>query len=162
MHLPGSWRSGAERGQELAISMARRYASLTRIHAISVADLVFLLIVFFVLTFQVTPDRVDVDLPKTVCRTVVPPDAALISIAPPAEGEVIRVSNGTETSMLVHSEEEMLSIINLVVAADPDRYFVIKADREVRYARVDTVIDALKRSHVKVIFLLSDQRTVYD
>ena len=38
--------------------------------------------------------------------------------------------------------------------------FIIKADQDVKYDRIDAVLDALKQAKVKVIFLLSNQETV--
>jgi biopolymer transport protein ExbD len=144
----------------MVITSARRHLPAARIFTASMADIVFLLIVFFVLTYQVTPDRVKVDLPETMSRVTIPENAALISIAPPSQGEVIRVSTGKENSLLVYSDEEIVTFATLVVASNPEHHFVIKADREVSYKRVDTVLDALKRARAKVIFLLSDQRTI--
>ena len=47
-----------------------------------------------------------------------------------------------------------------VVAQDPTKEFVIKADENVPYRDVDAVVDALKRARVKLIYLLSNQKTV--
>ena len=49
----------------------------------SMADIVFLLIVFFVLTYNTEVDRTQVDLPETWVRTEIPKKAAVISISPP-------------------------------------------------------------------------------
>ena len=38
--------------------------------------------------------------------------------------------------------------------------FIVKADEQVPYEHVDAVLDALKQSKVKFIYLLSDQKTV--
>jgi len=46
------------------------------------------------------------------------------------------------------------------VARDPEKDFIIKADQEVPYERFDAVLDALKQSKVKNIYLLSDQKVV--
>lgn len=126
----------------------------------SMADIVFLLIVFFVLTYNTEVDRTQVDLPETWVRTDIPKKAAVISIAPPAQGEVIRVSTGEEMSLPVSTDEEIVTFASNVVAQDPTKEFIIKADRGVRYERVDAVLDALKQAKVKVIFLLSNQETV--
>jgi len=126
----------------------------------SMADIVFLLIVFFVLTYNTEVDRTQVTLPETWVRTDVPKKAALISIAPPAQGEVIRVSTGEEMSLPVSTNEEIVTFASNVVAQDPEKEFVIKADQGVRYEKIDAVLDALKQAKVKVIFLLSSQKTV--
>jgi len=48
------------------------------------------------------------------------------------------------------------------VARDPNKEFIIKADEQVPYLHVDAVLDALKQSKVKNIYLLSEQKTVKD
>ena len=50
------------------------------------------------------------------------------------------------------------SILRLeVVAADPEQAFVVRADRGVRYKRIDTVIDALRQANAREVYLLSEQ-----
>ncbi len=123
----------------------------------SMADIVFLLIVFFVLTYNVEVDRTQVKLPKTWIRTDVPKEAAYISID---KQGIIRVSTGKEMSLPVGSDEEVVTFASNVVAEDPSKEFVIKADEGVRYEYVDKVLDALKQAKAKVIYLLSQQETV--
>lgn len=123
----------------------------------SMADIVFLLIVFFVLTYKVEVDKTRVELPDTWVRIEVPRDAAYISVD---EAGTIRVSSGEEMSLPVGSAEEVVSFASTVVAANPNKEFVIKADAETQYESVDQVLDALKRAKAKVIYLLSEQETV--
>ena len=115
---------------------------------------------FFVLTYNTEVDRTQVTLPETWVRTDVPKKAALVSIAPPSQGEVIRVSTGEEMSLPVSTNEEIVTFASNVVAQDPEKEFIIKADEGVRYEKIDAVLDALKQAKVKVIFLLSSQKTV--
>lgn len=131
-----------------------------RIFTASMADIVFLLIVFFLLTLRGTADRTQMELPTTFVRMEVPDRAALISIAPPEDDELIRVAARNAVPLRVESDAQLESFVALVLAADPDREFVIRADREVSWERVDAVLDILKRSRAKVIFLMSDQATV--
>lgn len=126
----------------------------------SMADIVFLLIVFFVLTYNTEVDRTQVDLPETWVRTEIPKKAAVISISSPSQGEVVRVSTGEEMSLPVSTNEEVVTFASTVVAQDPSKEFIIKADEDVHYEKVDAVLDALKQSKVKIIYLLSDQQTV--
>jgi biopolymer transport protein ExbD len=123
------------------------------------ADIVFLLIVFFVLTYKVEVDRTRVDLPETWVRSEVPKKAAVVSISPYPE-QLIRVSSGENMAIPVNSDEEIVSFAATVVAQNPNKEFIVKADEGVRYEKVDVVLDALKQSKVKIIYLLSDQKTI--
>ena len=144
----------------MALVRDRMRKSAAGIFTASMADIVFLLIVFFVLTYKVEVDRTKMQLPDTWIRVKIPEKAAVVSIAPPEQGSIIRVSTGEEMSLPVSTDEEVVTFASTLVAQDPNKEFIIKADEDVPYERVDAVLDALKQSKVKYIFLLSEQKTV--
>jgi biopolymer transport protein ExbD len=146
----------------MALIRGRERNTGAQIFTASMADIVFLLIVFFVLTYKVEVDRTKMDLPDTWVRMKVPEKAAVISISPPSASPplTIRVSTGEEMSLPVSTDEEIVTFASTEVAQDPDKEFIVKADEAVPYERVDAVLDALKQSKVKFIYLLSDQRVV--
>jgi biopolymer transport protein ExbD len=123
----------------------------------SMADIVFLLIIFFIITYHIEVDKVAVRLPETTVREDIPREAAYVSID---LNDMIRVSAGKETSVPVSSAEEVQSFAANVVTREPTQSFVIKADAGTRYRMVDSVIDALKQAKVETIYLLSEQKTV--
>jgi biopolymer transport protein ExbD len=123
----------------------------------SMADIAFLLIIFFMVTITFEVDKTQVVLPKTAIRYEIPKKAAYISVT---DGGLIKVSSGEELSAPVPGVEDVLSFAAGVVATDPHKPFVIKADSNVPYDMVDKVIDALKQAKVEVIYLLSEQKTI--
>jgi len=125
----------------------------------SMADIAFLLIIFFMVTISFEVDKTQVALPTTQIRFEIPKEAAYISVT---ETGQIRVSSGEEISVPVLGPEDVLSFAAGVVASHPGRPFVLKADKSVPYRYVDRVIDALKQSKAEVIYLLSQQETVAD
>lgn len=122
----------------------------------SMADIAFLLIIFFMVTFTIEVDRTQVTLPKTVMRFEVPKKAAYVSIT---EGGQLKVSDGEQMSAPVQSADEVLSFALEVLGQDPTKEFVLKADDSVPYRYIDETIDALKQARAKVIYLLSAQET---
>ena len=146
----------------MALIRGRDKKSGAQIFTASMADIVFLLIVFFVLTYKVEVDRTQMDLPETWIRIKIPEKAAVISISPPDANPplTIRVSTGEEMSLPVSTDEEIVTFASTEVAQNPNKEFIVKADESVPYERVDAVLDALKQSKVKYIFLLSEQKTV--
>ena len=80
----------------MALIRGRERKDAAAIFTASMADIVFLLIVFFVLTYKVEVDRTKMDLPDTWIRIKVPEKAAVISIAPPDdhEGDTLRGTPG--------------------------------------------------------------------
>ena len=125
----------------------------------SMADIAFLLIIFFMLTITFEVDKTQVELPKTNIRLEIPKKSAYVAIDPYGQ---IKVSDGEELSNSVPTAEDVNAFAVSVVAMDPGKAFVLKADSGVPYGDVDQVMDALKRAKVKVIYLLSDQVTVND
>ncbi len=123
----------------------------------SMADIAFLLIIFFMVTINFEVDKTTVLLPKTALRLEIPKKSAYISIT---EAGQIRVSSGEEISVPVPGPEDVLSFATGVVASDPSKAFVLKADSTVPYSYVDKVIDALKQAKAEVIYLLSEQETI--
>jgi len=121
------------------------------------ADIAFLLIIFFMVTINFEVDKTQVYLPKTDIRLEIPKKAAYISIT---EAGQIRVSSGEEISVPIPGPEDVLSFAAETVSRDPHKPFVLKADRNVPYRYVDRVIDALKQARAEVIYLLSEQETV--
>ena len=149
----------------MALIRGRERKGAGQIFTASMADIVFLLLVFFILTYKVEVDRTKMDLPETWMRIKVPEKAAVISIAPPDDLTApltVRVSTGEEMSLPVSTDEEVVTFASTEVARDPNKEFIIKADEQVPYERVDAVLDALKQSKVKYIYLLSEQKTVKD
>jgi len=149
----------------MALIRGRDRKATAQIFTASMADIVFLLLVFFILTYKVEVDRTKMDLPDTWIRSKVPEKAAVISIAPPDDITApltVRVSTGEEMSLPVSTTEEVVTFASTEVARDPNKEFIIKADEQVPYEHVDAVLDALKQSKVKNIFLLSEQKTVKD
>ena len=149
----------------MALIRGRERKAAGQIFTASMADIVFLLSVFFILSYKVEVDRTKMDLPDTWIRSKVPEKAAVISIAPPDDITApltVRVSTGEEMSLPVSTTEEVVTFASTEVARDPNKEFIIKADEQVPYEHVDAVLDALKQSKVKNIYLLSEQKTVRD
>lgn len=129
----------------------------TGIPTASMADIAFLLIVFFMVTISFEVDKTQVALPETEIRLEIPKKAAYVSVT--ANGQ-IRVSSGEEISVPVPGPDEVLSFAAGVVQSDPAKPFVLKADQDVPYQYVDGVMDSLKQAKAQVIYLLSLQETV--
>ena len=138
--------------------LKRRHEAGAVIPTASMADIAFLLIVFFMVTITFEKDKTQVALPKTELRFEVPKEAAYISVTD--QGQV-RVTNGEYMSTPVPMDDVVSFAANLTVEF-PGRPVVLKADDKVPYRNIDKVIDSLKQAKVEKIFLLSEQRTIQD
>lgn len=139
------------------MNLAARQTPQSTIPTASMADIAFLLIIFFMVTISFEVDKTQVLLPKTSIRLEIPKKAAYVSVT---EQGLIKVSDGEEISVPVSGVEDVLSFANEVIASDPSKPFVLKADSKTPYATVDRVIDGLKQAKVEIIYLLSEQETI--
>ncbi|MEM7048732.1 MAG: biopolymer transporter ExbD [Acidobacteriota bacterium] len=123
----------------------------------SMADIAFLLIIFFMVTITFEVDKTQVTLPASALRYEIPKKAAYISVS---EEGTIRVSSGEEISTVIPGPEDVLSFAASTVASNPQKVFVVKADKDTRYQIIDRVIDSLKQAKVETMYLLSQAETI--
>ena len=124
----------------------------------SMADIAFLLIVFFMVTITFEKDKTQVALPKTELRWEVPKEAAYISVTDQGQ---IRVTNGEAMSVPV-SPDDVVSFAANLVSEFPGRPVILKADANVPYRYVDGLLDSLKQAKVELIYLLSNAEKIDD
>lgn len=118
----------------------------------SMADIAFLLIIFFMLTTSFSPERTSVQLPRSVTQAEVEKGAAIIAVT--QDGE-IRFTSGEEESVALSGPEELGLLVREIVKLVPAKEFVIKADRRAQYKWIDQVLDALRQNGAKRIGLLT-------
>ncbi len=127
----------------------------------SMADIAFLLIIFFMLTTTFSPERTQVRLPDSVIRTDVSERAAIVAIT---EDGLISFTSGEEPGRLLSGTEELALLTREIIELIPDKEFVLKADREARYEYIDGVLDALRTNGAKRIGMLTTPQgaTIFD
>jgi biopolymer transport protein ExbD len=118
----------------------------------SMADIAFLLIIFFMLTTSFSPERTSVKLPESVMRTEVSKDAAIVAIA---GNGTIMFTSGKEDAVALSGPDDLGKRIKELITQVPDKEFVIKADRDARYEWIDQVLDALRKNGARRIGLLT-------
>jgi biopolymer transport protein ExbD len=118
----------------------------------AMADIAFLLIIFFMLTTSFSPERTNVKLPESLIRVEVTETASIIAVT--ADGRIMFTS-GEEASAQLTNVEELGLIVRQIVDLVPAKEFVIKADRDARYRFVDEVLEALRTNGAKRIGLLT-------
>ncbi len=90
----------------------------------SMADIAFLLIVFFMVTTTISVDRTTVQLPTSMERVETPKDSALIAIE---ENGVVHFSDGEEGSRVVNPSD-ILPAAAFIMSKNSLKFFLIKAD----------------------------------
>ena len=118
----------------------------------TMADIAFLLIIFFMVTTAFTLDRTAMELPQTEQLEQTAKGSAVISIT---ADETFRFSEGTEDVRLVDGIGGLASAIRGVTATNRLHPFVVKADRRVKYRVIDQVLEQLRSAGAENVTLLS-------
>jgi biopolymer transport protein ExbD len=118
----------------------------------SMADIAFLLIIFFMVTTAFSLDRTAMELPQTKEQQQTAKGAAIISITRSGE---IRFSAGEEDTRKLAGLEALAAEIRAVTASNRMHPFLIKADRNVPYRVIDQVLMELRGARAQDVALLS-------
>jgi biopolymer transport protein ExbD len=118
----------------------------------SMADIAFLLIIFFIVTTAYSLDKTPMELPQTKEQEQTPKGAAVIAIA---RDESIRFSAGEEDTQPVDGVPALVQAIRQLAAANQLHPFSIKADRQAPYRVIDQVLEELRLAGARNVTLLS-------
>ena len=118
----------------------------------SMADIAFLLIIFFMVTTAYSLDRTPMELPSTEEQEQSAKGAAIVAIT---ADDRIRFSAGEEDTAPVDGIEALTARIREVTAANRMHPFSIKADRTVKYRTIDAVLERLRDAGAENVTLLS-------
>jgi biopolymer transport protein ExbD len=119
----------------------------------TMADIAFLLIIFFMVTTAYSLDRAPLDLPVTKEQEQTAKGSAVVSVT---EDGRIRFSAGERDTEPVADIEALGAAIRRVTTGNRLHPFVIKADRRVAYRTIDGVLDRLRRAGAEDVTLLSE------
>jgi biopolymer transport protein ExbD len=118
----------------------------------TMADIAFLLIIFFMVTTAYTLDRTHMELPQTVEQQQTAKGAAIIAIT--ADG-ALRFSAGEQDTAAVDGIEALGMHVRDVAIRNKLHPFVIKADRRTKYRVIDAVLEQLRIAGAENVALLS-------
>jgi biopolymer transport protein ExbD len=143
--------------------LSRQAKAKALIPTASMADIAFLLIIFFMVTTTHELDRTSVNLPVAKIREEAEKGSAIVVLAKETKGGVTNLvykfSDGEAMSHVVSGPED----INLEAARayykDSTKQFILKADGTIRFEKIDELLDAMRTGGVERVLLLTNQRT---
>lgn len=118
----------------------------------SMADIAFLLIIFFMVTTAYSLDHTPMELPQTEQQEQTAKGAAIVAITP---DEAFRFTPGEGDTQPVDGIGGLAQAIRGVTATNRLHPFVIKADRRVPYRVIDQVLEELRSAGAENVTLLS-------
>ena len=125
----------------------------------SMADIAFLLIIFFMVTTVHEVDRTSVNLPIAKIREEAEKGAAIVVLAKMENQLVYKFSDGKDMSNTVGGPEDIYLEAARLTHADKQQQFVLKADGTVRFEKIDELLDAMRRGGVQKVLLLTAKAT---
>jgi biopolymer transport protein ExbD len=122
----------------------------------SMADIAFLLIIFFMVTTVHDVDRTSVNLPAAFTRIENDKGSAMVVLSKQSDGEIIyKFSDGKETSTPVRGPGDISLEAARLTYGDKTKQFVIKADHDIRYEKIDEIMDNLRKAGATNLLLLT-------
>jgi len=118
----------------------------------TMADIAFLLIIFFMVTTAYSLDRTSLELPETAEQQQAPKGAALIVIT---ADESLLFSAGEQDAEPLGGIDDLAAAIGAVTASNRLHPFTVKADRTVQYRVIDAVLEQLRAAGAENVTLLS-------
>jgi len=114
----------------------------------SMTDIIFLLLIFFVISSTMSsPSDIKINLPQSGATTTSKPVVARVSID---ETGNYFVAKGSEDAVAV-SEELLDSYITNLVAQDTSTYIALHADQNIPYKQVVKVLDIANQHKLKLV-----------
>ena len=124
----------------------------------TLADIILLLAIFFLLSTSFAPERDTVALPRAPGLNEAAPGAACLIVqrrVSASTGEELgwRFSERTGVIRDLPGPEAVYFEASRIVDGDPERTFLLRIDAGVRYAVVDDILETLRKAGVRnVVF----------
>lgn len=136
------------------MALKKQYASLATFSMSSMTDVIFLLLIFFMVTSTlINPAAIDVNLPQSSEQTSLKPvtEVYIDSLNNIYLVENRRDSISEKAQPHLLSLPELMAALKLIQTQDSLRAVALYADRKVDYGNVVEILDMAARSNLKMV-----------
>lgn len=132
----------------------RKKRAVAEINVVPYIDVMLVLLVIFIATAPVVMQGVTVDLPQAEAETMNEDQLTpIIAVVDKAGQFYVSIDTSTEK---MDSLDDLTSYVASQLSKDPSRPVVVQGDAQVAYDNVIQLMNALKKSGVKSVGLVTD------
>ena len=133
------------------MALKRQHNSLSMFSMASMTDVIFLLLIFFMVTSTfVFPSALEVNLPQSSEQTAIKPSTR-IYVDKNLNMYATQTSDTGESDLLPIAPEQLEGFMQALKAGNPDEFVAVYADEEVNYGKIVEILDKGSKQGVKIV-----------
>ena len=147
------------------MALKKQYSSLASFSMSSMTDVIFLLLIFFMVTSTlINPAAIEVDLPQSSEQTSLKPvtEVYMDSLTNLYVVENRHDSVAEKATPRPVSLQELMAALTLIQQQDSLRAVALYADTKVEYGKVMEILDVAARRNLKMVLATKSSQRVQD
>ena len=147
------------------MALKKQYSSLATFSMSSMTDVIFLLLIFFMVTSTlINPAAIEVDLPQSSEQTSLKPvtEVYMDSLTNLYVVENRHDSVAKKATPRPVSLQELMAALTLIQQQDSLRAVALYADTKVEYGKVMEILDVAARRNLKMVLATKSSQRVQD
>ena len=147
------------------MALKKQYSSLATFSMTSMTDVIFLLLIFFMVTSTlINPAAIEVDLPQSSEQTSLKPvtEVYMDSLTNLYVVENRHDSVAEKATPRPVSLQELMAALTLIQQQDSLRAVALYADTKVEYGKVMEILDVAARRNLKMVLATKSSQRVQD
>ncbi len=133
------------------MALKRQHKSLSMFSMASMTDVIFLLLIFFMVTSTfVFPSAMEVNLPQSSQQTAIKPTTR-IYIDKDMNMFATQADSVKQGELMPLPDDQLYGFLQAVKQSDPTQFIALHADQEVPYGKIVDILDKGSKVGIKVV-----------